>query len=124
LQPEPSPYWQQHYTFGKATKSAAVLGKESKENILVNTVVPLLVCYAREKGNNAYLDKAIHLLEQLPAENNRITRIWKDLGLSVTHAFDSQGSIELYNQYCLQKKCLSCPVGMSLLKPAIKKQNS
>jgi hypothetical protein len=122
LQPEPSPYWQRHYTFSKLTASAAVLGKESKENILVNTVVPLLVCYAREKGNHAYLDKAIHLLEQLPAENNRIIRIWKDLGLSIAHAFDSQGSIELYNQYCLQNKCLSCPVGMSLLKPAIKKQ--
>jgi hypothetical protein len=123
LQLQPSAYWQGHYTFGKASSPVAALGKESKENILINTVVPLMVCYAQEKGNKDYIDKAIRLLEQLPAENNRITRIWKNLGLSVACAFDAQGSIELYNQFCMQKKCLSCPVGMSLLKPAIKEQN-
>jgi hypothetical protein len=122
LQPEPSAYWQVHYSFGKTTSSAAVMGKESKENILINTVVPLMVCYAGEKGNNDFIDKAIGLLEQLPAENNRITRIWKSLQLPVTQAFDAQGSIELYTQFCTQKKCLACPVGMSLIKPAIKRQ--
>jgi hypothetical protein len=115
---KPSPYWQQHYTFGKTTPSAALLGKESKENILINTVVPLLVCYANVKGNHLYTDRAIQLLETLPAENNRITRFWKSMDLPVAHAFDGQASIELYNQFCMQKKCLSCPVGLSLLKPA------
>jgi hypothetical protein len=118
LQVQPSAYWQAHYNFGKTTATTTTPGKESKENILVNTLVPLLVCYAREKGNNHYIDKAIGLLEGLPAENNRITRIWKNLGLPVAHAYDSQASIELYNHFCTQKKCLSCPVGLSLLKPA------
>jgi hypothetical protein len=124
LQAEPSAYWRVHYTFNKATASAALLGKESKENILVNTVVPLLVCYAKEKGNTDYIDRAIRLLEGLPAENNRITRLWKDLDLSMASGFDAQGSIELYNQFCLQRKCLSCPVGVSLLKPALNEQTS
>lgn len=122
LQLQTSDYWRAHYTFGNPSSPAAVLGKESKENILINTVVPLMVCYAREKGNDAYIDRALRLLEELPAENNRITRIWKNLSLSIGHAYDAQGSIELYNQFCTHKKCLSCPVGVSLLKPATKKQ--
>ncbi|MDO1448998.1 DUF2851 family protein [Rhodocytophaga aerolata] len=115
---QPSPYWQQHYTFGKTSPSVAHFGKESKENILINTVVPLLVCYSKVKGKQLYTDRAIELLEALPAENNRITRFWKHMDLPIDHALDGQGSIELYNHFCMQKKCLSCPVGISLLKPA------
>ncbi len=121
LQLQPSTYWKEHYTFGKTASSVTALGKESKENIIINTVVPLLVCYAEEKGNSYYTEKAIALLEALPAENNKITRLWKDLNMPLANAFDTQGSLELYNQFCMQKKCLTCPVGYSLLKPLSKK---
>jgi len=38
------------------------------------------------------------------------------LGLSIKTAFDSQASIELYNNYCTQKRCLKCNVGIEILK--------
>lgn len=116
LSVQPSVYWQQHYIFGSQTQATSQMGKESKMNIIVNTVVPLLTCYASEKDNEFYLTKALQLLESLPAENNYITRLWKDLQLPVKHAFDAQASIELYNNFCVPVKCLSCPVGVFLLK--------
>ena len=117
LQVTPSDYWQSHYRFGKETeKSAPSLGRNSAENIVINTVVPLLAAYAHHRGQPAYIDRAIALLEQLPAEKNRLTGGWDTLGLSIRTAFDSQAAIELYNEFCSVKKCLSCQIGAGLLK--------
>ena len=117
LQLTPSSYWQSHYRFGVATeKTVPALGQTSAENIVINTVVPLLAAYAHHRGQPAYVDRAVALLEQLPAEKNRLTESWDSLGLGVHTAFDSQASIELYNEFCSVKKCLSCQIGAELLK--------
>lgn len=117
LQVSPSVYWQNHYRFGKTTEKAApALGQSSAENIVINTVVPLLAAYAHHRGEPAYIDRAIQLLEQLPAEKNRLTDGWDTLGLGIRTAFDSQAAIELYNEFCTVKKCLSCKVGAALIR--------
>lgn len=117
LQITPSDYWQTHYRLGKATdKGASTLGRSSAVNIIINTVVPLLAAYAHHRGQPAYLDRAIALLEQLPPEKNHLTDNWEALGLGIRTAFDSQAAIELYNEFCTRKKCLSCQVGAGLLK--------
>jgi hypothetical protein len=117
LQVTPSDYWLSHYRFGKATEATVpALGENSAQNIVINTVVPLLAAYAHHRGEPGYIDRAITLLEQLPAEKNRLTNGWNALGLGVRTAFDSQASIELYNEFCSVKKCLSCQIGAGLLK--------
>lgn len=117
LQLTPGAYWQTHYRFGKSTEKAApALGENSAQNIVINTVVPLLAAYAHHRDQPAYIDRAIRLLEQLPAEKNRLTEGWDTLGLGIQTAFDSQAAIELYNEFCSQKKCLSCQVGAALIK--------
>ncbi|AUD07239.1 DUF2851 family protein [Spirosoma pollinicola] len=117
LQVMPSDYWQSHYRFGKETpKAAPALGQNSAENIVINTIVPLLAAYAHHRGQPAYIDRAIALLEQLPPEKNRLTDNWDTLGLGIRTAFDSQAAIELYNEFCSVKKCLNCQVGAGLLK--------
>ncbi len=117
LQLTPSAYWQTHYRFGKRTdKAAPAFGQQSAENVVINTVVPLLAAYAHHRGQPAYIDRAVALLEQLPAERNRLTDGWDALGLGIRTAFDSQASIELYNEFCAVKKCLSCQIGAGLLK--------
>ena len=119
LQVSQSDYWQTHYTVGKSTnKKVPGLGKSSLENIVINTVVPLLVLYAKEKGQDQYLERATEFLENIKAEDNRILRIWEGLGLKVKNAFDSQALIELYNNYCTPKKCLNCTIGISIIKKA------
>ena len=117
LQVKQSDYWQKHYLVGKeATGKVATLGRSSAENILINTVVTLLVAYSQAKDNRDWLEKALRLLENLPAEQNHITDVWKDLGLSIRFSFDSQAAIELYNQFCTPKKCLHCHVGVALVR--------
>ncbi|MFD2573885.1 DUF2851 family protein [Spirosoma soli] len=117
LQVTPSDYWHSHYRFGKQSeKTVPALGQNAAENIIINTVAPLLAAYAHHRGQPAYIDRAIALLEDLPAEKNRITEGWDALGLGIRTAFDSQASIELYNEFCSVKKCLSCQIGAGLLK--------
>ena len=69
VQVQPSAYWLSHYRFGKESeKTASALGQNAAENIVINTVVPLLAAYAHHRREPAYIDRAIRLLEQLPAE--------------------------------------------------------
>ena len=113
----PSEYWQKHYHFGKSSVNLTkTIGKQSVDNIIMNTVAPVLAAYALVCDQQENLDKASALLEALPAEKNRITRSWQALGFRAENALQSQGSIELYNGYCAEKKCLSCKIGMTLLK--------
>jgi hypothetical protein len=112
-----STYWISHYRFGKKAKgSVPSIGESSIQNIVINTVAPLLVAYGKYKDEQSFIDKAIELLQQLPAEQNKITRTWNSLGLKVKTAFDSQALIELYNNFCKKRQCLKCSVGVSILK--------
>ena len=112
-----SGYWQEHYQLEKKTKQPIPgLGKASIDNIIINTVVPLLVGYGKIRDAQHYIDRAITLLRALPAEQNTITNTWKELGMEVRDAFDSQGSLELFNNFCKPKKCLDCLVGTMLIK--------
>jgi Protein of unknown function (DUF2851) len=112
-----SDYWQKHFVFQKeANIPVPSLGKSSIENIVINTIVPLLVAYSMERDNRSFLEKAISLLEEIPAEKNHITEIWETLGMKVKTAFDSQASIELYNSFCTQKNCLRCDIGVSIVR--------
>lgn len=114
---ETSDYWKSHYNIGKISSSKVpTWGETAWQNILINVATVLLACYAEHTQNEDYMEKAIHLLQRLPAEKNAILEIWQDLGLKVMTAFDSQALIEQYNELCAPKKCLQCVVGASLLK--------
>ena len=117
LQVMQSDYWQAHYVWKKPAKGPVPgLGKAAAESVIINAAIPLLVCYAQQQGNRAFLERAVAWLEELPAERNHLTRLWEQLGLSVRSAFDSQACIELYNHYCATRQCLRCSVGVSLLR--------
>jgi hypothetical protein len=117
LKVKQSDYWIEHYVFGKKSEAKVpTLGNASVENVVINTVVPLLVTYANQKDNRDYLEKAIRLLEEISAEENNITKHWQSMGLNIKSAFDSQASIEWYNHFCLAKKCLECNVGVDILR--------
>ena len=112
-------YWQEHYHFSKKAKEEmSGLGSASIENILMNTVVPVLVAVGKTRDDQAFVDRAIELLQELPSEVNSITKRWKQLGINVNTAFDSQASLELYTHYCLKRRCLECNIGASLFKPS------
>ena len=116
LRVEPSEYWKEHYHFGRKSGARQKgMGKSSSQNLIVNTAVPLLVAYATYLDDRDHLEKAISLLEEIPAEKNRITEIWQSLHMEMKTMADSQGGIELYNEFCRRKKCTACAVGVSIL---------
>lgn len=116
---QPSDYWHHHYRFGRKTSISLVgMGEDSIDNLLINTIVPLLVAYGRFHDDQRLVDRAVDLLQQVAAENNKIVKTWKELGISPRSAFDSQALLELNNNFCLKRKCLSCAIGTNLLKPA------
>ncbi|MES2795556.1 MAG: DUF2851 family protein [Bacteroidota bacterium] len=117
LKVKPSKYWESRVNFGKIKSEKQIgIGEATIENILINAIVPLLVAYSMFKNEPAYIEKAINLLEKLKPEKNKITRFWNQLDFIAKNAFDSQALIELHNEYCQKKACLSCSIGVALLK--------
>lgn len=112
-----SDYWINHYNFGSPAKTqSGKFGISSIENILINTVAPLLFAYGVHKDQVELKEKSMELLASVKPETNSITKKWKAKGVDVKSAFDSQAVIEMYNQYCLRKKCLDCAVGAEIIR--------
>jgi hypothetical protein len=111
-----SEYWQTHYRFGYPTdEKISGVGDASVFNLLINTAIPLMVAYGKEKDDQRYTDRALTIMQQIPSEENAIIKRWKVQGFRSTSAADSQALIELFNNYCLRKRCLDCNIGFSIL---------
>lgn len=112
-----SAYWDTHYQFGRISeKKPKKTGKQAIDNILINTLAPLLVAYGKHTDEQKYIDRAIDLLENVRAEKNRIITHWQQLNLAPKHAFDTQAMIEQYHEFCQSKRCLKCNIGVSLVR--------
>lgn len=112
-----TPYWETHYTFGSSSeKNEKNLSPFSLNLLMINTAIPMLFAYGRHKSSDKLCDRAFDFLEQLKAENNFIVRMWKQCGLKVENAADSQALIQLKKEYCDKKDCLRCRIGYEYLK--------
>ena len=110
-------YWQTHYIFGsEAPKSKKNISPVSIHLLIINTVIPLLFAYGKYKGADTFCDRAFDLLEKINAESNHIVRMWRECGLQVENAGDSQALIQLKNIYCDRHDCLRCRFGYEYLK--------
>lgn len=112
-----SPYWQTHYTFGSpSAKNDKHLSPASLNLLVINAAVPMLFAYGRYTGDDRLCERALAFLDELKAENNHIVRMWRECGLKVTTAGDSQALIQLKNEYCDKRDCLRCRFGYEYLK--------
>ena len=110
-------YWHYHYVFDETSAfKKKKLGEQMMNNILINTVVPILFAYGLHHNEEKYKEKAITWLEEIAAEKNVITKGFETLQFSNKNSFDSQAYIQLKNEYCNNKRCLECSIGNSLLK--------
>lgn len=110
-------YWHYHYRFGETSSfKKKTLGATMIDNIIINTVAPVLFAYGSYHDEQKYKDKALKWLEKTAAESNNITKGFQKLGIENKNAFDSQALIELKNEYCNKKRCLDCGVGNVILK--------
>lgn len=110
-------YWHYHFTIDEPSAyKPKHLGAQMIENILINTVIPVLFAYGHYHNETIYKDKALKWLEQIKAEQNNITKKWAQLTVSNKNAFDSQSLIELKTNYCDKRLCLNCAIGNALLR--------
>ena len=114
---EVSPYWQEHYSFGKQSKpSSKALSQGFIDKLIINLVAPMLFFYGKYIGEERYIERALSFLQQTKFERNQITKAFEKLGVPSKDAFASQALIALKTNYCDQKKCLQCRIGYQLLK--------
>ncbi|NEU08117.1 DUF2851 family protein [Flavihumibacter sp. R14] len=110
-------YWETHYRFDVVSeKTSKQIGNQSINNILVNTIAVSLFAYGRHLGQQTFIDRAIELLENVPAESNQITNRFSIIGFKPKYADHSQALIQLKRYYCDARKCLQCGIGVQLLK--------
>ncbi len=113
-----STYWEDHYHFGKQTRlKTRKLGNTRIDNIIINVISPMLFSYGAYHNLNVFKERAEELLCQLKGEENHITNTMKSVGFVNETAFHSQALIQLHKMYCIPKRCLSCQIGISLLRP-------
>lgn len=112
-----NPFWQKHYHFNKKAENVALqLGKTSIQNIIINTVSLFLFAYGKALAQENFVTRSFYLLENTAAESNAIIKQYEDAGVVVKNAFYSQAILQLKKKYCNEKKCLSCGIGIKLLK--------
>ncbi|MCW3126955.1 MAG: hypothetical protein JWO03_2613 [Bacteroidetes bacterium] len=112
-----NPYWDTHFQFDKpAAKGGASPGNMLTDVLVINAVVPLLFSYGRYKDDENLCQRALDLLYEIPAEDNAIIRMWDGLGLKAKTANDTQALLQLNNEYCVNKRCLHCQIGLKLLQ--------
>jgi hypothetical protein len=109
-------YWHYHFRLDEPSSFLIKrLGKDMKENLVINTIAPLVFAYGLYNRKEEYQQKAISWLEKTSAESNAIITGFHALGIKACNAFDSQALIELKQEYCDQKRCLECGVGVKWL---------
>jgi len=116
LNVQASEYWSQHYIFDKLSPARPkIMGKATIDMLLLNFVIPFLFFYGEEKNIQSFKEHGIRLLEQTPGETNSIINKWKLTGIHADNALQTQALIQLKNNYCDKKRCLSCRIGIRLL---------
>ena len=71
--------------------------------------------YGKFIGSDAMINSAIQLLELIPAEVNRYTKVWNSHDNIAKTAIDSQALIQLSREYCERSRCAECRLARKLL---------
>ena len=111
-----SEYWQTHYQFDKESpKKRKALSNSFIDLLLINTIIPLQFAYSKSIGKEIS-ENILELLSKISAEKNAILNKFSSFKIKAKNAFEAQALLQLKNEYCNQKKCLQCAVGLELLK--------
>lgn len=110
-------YWHYHYRFDETSSfKKKKLGMTMINNIIINTLVPVLFAYGNYRDEIKYKEQALKWLEDVSPEKNSIIKWFEALDIENKNAYDSQSLIELKNEYCNKKRCLECGVGNAILR--------
>jgi hypothetical protein len=111
-----SEYWQTHYQFDKVSpKKRKALSASFIDLLIINTIIPFRFAYGRSIGKDSS-EELMEMLNQVQAEKNTIIDKFRYFKVPVESAYDTQSLLQLKNEYCANKRCMQCAIGMELLK--------
>jgi len=111
-----SEFWNTHYTFQSSSPyKVKKISKAFIQLLVVNTIIPLLYCYA-QSTNQLDIDALIQMIKFLPPEKNNTITFFDKLHVPIETAFDSQAFLHLKKNYCDSLQCLHCAIGKYLIQ--------
>ncbi|WP_370897272.1 DUF2851 family protein [Chryseobacterium gossypii] len=112
-----SAYWNNRFNFGKISKvnQPKFLSSDFIELITLNTILPLKYTY-HKYHHEEIADEILEFYKSISPEKNSVINSWKNLGLQIKTALESQSLIYHYKSCCEEKNCLNCSIGFKLLK--------
>ena len=112
-----SDYWTNHFLPAHDSKEHIKRIGFFKSNILgINVVAQLQYAYGCYMNREQLRDRAITLLESIPAESNSKVNRWTAYGGRPKNAFETQALIQLGDCYCKHERCEECPIGRRIIK--------
>ena len=111
-------HWQTHYSLvDDASASRRYgLGRSTLLSVAVNAVAPIIYAYGQWQGDESASERALALLQSIPAEENRYISWWHDAGVEARTAFDTQALLHLAREYCERRQCMRCRLGCWLVR--------
>lgn len=106
--PLPAPYC------GGKWRGSGALSPEVITHIAINVLVPYREAWYAYYHRVGEEQTAGLQLEALPAETNRVTRLFAAAGLTAHTASESQALLELHTTYCTVGQCARCPFSVAL----------
>ena len=108
-------YWDMHHVFDKETKSRKkTLTPSFIDLVIINCIVPIKFAHAQFTGRDK-TEELLELMYDLKPESNTLVDGFKKL-TKITNALESQAVLQLKPRYCDTNKCLSCDIGVSLIR--------
>lgn len=108
-------YWDTHHVFDKkAEEREKVLTADFIDLLIINCIVPIKFMHARAVAKDI-TEELLELMYQLNPEKNTITSGFKKL-FKAENALQTQSLLQLKPNYCDVNKCLSCDIGIALLR--------
>jgi len=111
-----SEYWDDHFVFGKTSRSyTKITGSQAVDILLLNAVIPILFVLGRYRDSGNICERALSFLEETDPEENSIIEEWQAAGIISETAFYTQALIHLRNNYCRKRRCLECRIGTKVI---------
>ena len=92
-----------------------MFGDQIFKLIVINVVVPFYFLFGESQNKLILKDRALDILEQMPAENNNAINRWTGAGIVAANALESQALLQLQHNYCEPRRCLDCTIGHKII---------
>ena len=122
LKPDSDKYWNNHYDFGRKSKTSnKLLGAQRINDIIINVIMPIVYVYSEIfkvdviKKNVLELYNSLKINPDNSVVNVISEQILKSRGIEIISPSMEQAAIQLYNFYCTRQRCGECEIGKLVL---------